>query len=113
MITEVIDMMLPEVLKTYLEAQNDHDTDRLVACFAENAKVRDEGEDIIGHAAIRAWKERVQAKYNLQVEPIRHWQDGEHDALTARVTGTFPGSPVELTYLFGIKDGLITSFRVQ
>ena len=103
---------LPSILETYFAAQNGHDIDRLVACFAADARVRDEGEDIAGHDQIRAWKERVRDKYHVTITPLRHRQDEGHDLVTARVEGTFPGSPIELTYQFDLNGGLIAALKV-
>lgn len=105
-------MTLPETLDIYFSAQNTHDIDRLVACFAPEAKVRDEGEDIVGRDAIRAWKQKVRDKYRFTTEPLRHWREDGSDLVRARVTGTFPGSPVELTYKFMLKDGMIARLEV-
>lgn len=105
-------MTLPSTLESYFSAQNMHDIDRLIACFAPDARVRDEGEDIVGRDAIRAWKEKVRDKYRFTTEPLRHWQEGGHDLVTARVTGTFPGSPVELTYRFMLRDDRISGLEV-
>lgn len=103
---------LPPVMEAYFSAQNTHDIDRLVACFAEDAKVRDEGEDIIGRTDIRKWKEKTSAKYKVTVEPLRIAEADGHFNVTAKVSGTFPGSPIELTYKFGLKNGLITTLEV-
>src|SRR6202040_3271137 len=54
---------LPEILDRYFAAQNCHDIDAMVACFASNAAVRDEAHDIVGTSAIRAWKKETSAKY--------------------------------------------------
>ena len=105
-------MTLPPLLQTYFAAQNMHDIDRLVACFAPDARVRDEGADIIGREQIRAWKEKVRDKYHLVIDPLHHRQEDERDFVTARIEGTFPGSPIELTYQFGLKDGQIASLEV-
>lgn len=105
-------MTLPETLDVYFAAQNTHDIDRLVACFAPDAKVRDEGEDIVGRDAIRAWKQKVRDKYHFTTEPLRHWQEDGSNLVRARVAGTFPGSPVELTYKFTLKDGMIAGLEV-
>ncbi len=51
---------LPGILDRYFKAQNAHDIDAMVACFAPDAVVRDEGHDIVGTDAIRAWKNRDQ-----------------------------------------------------
>lgn len=103
---------LPTILHTYFDASNAHDVDRMVACFAEDARVRDEGEDVVGHAAIRRWKEKVTAKYNTTSEVLRHEIADGADLVTAKVSGTFPGSPIELTYRFGLEQGRIVSLAI-
>jgi hypothetical protein len=40
-------------------------------------------------------------------------QDGETVLLTARLTGNFPGSPVELTYAFVLRDQRIVSLEIH
>ncbi len=105
-------MTLPSILEAYFNAQNAHDIDGLVACFARDAQVRDEGEDIVGHEAIRAWKEKVRDKYHVSIEPLSHWTKAGHDLVTARVAGTFPGSPIELTYRYDLRDGKIARLEV-
>ena len=104
---------LPTVLDRYFAAQNAHDTDALVACFAPNAVVHDEDADIVGTSAIRAWKEKASSKYRVTVEPLESREEGDRTVVVARVTGTFPGSPINLTYRFGIdKDGQISNLEI-
>jgi hypothetical protein len=95
---------LPAVLDRYFEAQNAHDIDALVACFAPDAVVQDEGEAIVGTAAIRAWKQQTSAKYQVTVEPLDCRREDGETVVVARVSGTFPGSPADLTYRFGLAD---------
>jgi hypothetical protein len=45
---------LPDILERYCAAQNDHDIDAMVACFAPDATVWDEGRVSVGTDAIRA-----------------------------------------------------------
>jgi len=47
-------LSLPGKLAAYFAAQNQHDIDTIVACFTPDARVRDEGADTVGPAAIRA-----------------------------------------------------------
>ena len=104
---------LPAVLERYYAAQNAHDIEALVACFAPDAVVHDEGEDIVGTAAIRAWKEKTSAKYQVTVEPLECRDESGTTIVVARVSGTFPGSPADLTYRFGLtEDGLIGALEV-
>jgi hypothetical protein len=104
---------LPTTISRYFAAQNAHDVDALVACFASNAVVHDEGADIVGTDAIRAWKEESSKKYRVTVEPLESREEGNRTVVVARVTGTFPGSPANLTYHFGIiEDGLIGTLEI-
>lgn len=48
---------LPSILSHCCAAQNAHDVAAMVACFALDAIARDEGEEIVGTDAVRAWKE--------------------------------------------------------
>jgi len=91
---------LPPVLDRYFAAQNAHDIDALVACFAPDAAVRDEGRDIVGPDAIRAWKMQTGAKYSITVEPLAVESEDDRTRVVARVAGNFPGSPLDLTYRF-------------
>lgn len=99
---------LPTTISSYFAAQNAHDVDAMISCFAPDAVVHDEGADMVGADAIRAWKEETSRKYRVTVEPLECREDGDKTVVVARATGTFPGSPVNLTYHFGIiEDGQI------
>lgn len=103
---------LPEVLARYFEASNAHDIDSMVACFAEDARVRDEGETFSGIAAIRRWKEKVTVKYNTTSDVLRHERKEGAHLVTAKVAGTFPGSPIELTFRFSLNAEHIAAMEM-
>jgi hypothetical protein len=50
---------LPTILQKYFQAQNAHDIEAMVACFAADATVRDESRDIIGADAIAPGRSRL------------------------------------------------------
>jgi hypothetical protein len=105
---------LAAILGRYFNAQNAHDIEAMVACFAPDAAVRDEGRDIIGMEAVRAWKKETSAKYRITAEPIESRSEDGRTIVVARVSGTFPGSPANLTYRFGFSaDGLINMLEVR
>ena len=86
----------------------------MVACFAPDAAVRDEGRDIIGTDAIHAWVRETDAKYRIAAEPLECSIDGKRTVVLVKVTGTFPGSPANLTFRFGLSgDGRISSLEVS
>jgi hypothetical protein len=105
---------LPGILQEYFQAQNAHDVEAMVACFAADGTVRDEGRDIIGDDAIRAWKVETSAKYRITVEPLERRAEAGKTIVVAKVSGTFLGSPANLTYRFGFSaDGRIRSLEIR
>ena len=62
--------------------------------------------------AIKAWKTAASAKYTYTSEPFALEQkDGEY-IVTSRVTGDFPGSPVDLRFIFRLERGKIASLEI-
>jgi len=104
---------LPAPIEIYLQADAGIDEGLFSACFAADAEVRDEGHTIRGLEAIKAWKREAKRKYQYQVSPLAVSQDGDTVFLTARLAGNFPGSPVELTYRFVLRDDRIASLDIR
>ena len=105
---------LPIVLQRYYYAENAHDIEAMVACFAPDALVRDEGRDIRGTEAVRAWKKETSAKYHISVEPLECSVEAGHAVVVVKVSGNFPGSPANLTYRFDLTaDGRISALEVR
>jgi hypothetical protein len=106
--------VLPDILDRHFAAQNAHDIEAMVACFAPDAVVRDEGKDIVGTQAIRAWKIETGAKYRITAEPLKSRPEAGRTVVVVEVSGTFPGSPAKLTYRFGLSaDGRVNALEVQ
>ena len=109
-----MNVSLPGVLDRYFEAQNAHAIDAMVACFAGDAAVYDEGRDYVGARAIRAWKEETSRRYHITAEPLECRAEDGSTIVVVRVSGTFDGSPTNLTYRFGLsEDGRIGSLEVS
>jgi ketosteroid isomerase-like protein len=106
-------LALPTPLSKYFEAQNAHDLDAMLSVFADHASVRDEGEDITGRAAIRAWIEETTRKYRVTVTPAGVSLADGRTIVTAQVSGTFPGSPIKLNYRFMIVDEKISNLEIN
>jgi hypothetical protein len=103
----------PEPVATYLAAVNTKNAEIFDLCFADDARVRDEGRDYRGLGAIKAWKRDTETKYRYLIEPLDVKVSGETVKLHALLTGDFPGSPVELDYTFTLANGKITSLEIQ
>jgi hypothetical protein len=105
---------LPIILQRYYDAQNAHDIEAMVACFAPDAVVRDEGRDMRGTEAVRAWKKETSAKYHISAEPLECRVEAGHAVVVVQVSGNFPGRPANLTYRFGFAvDGQISTLEVR
>ncbi len=65
-----------------------------------------------GRAAIAAWRAASIAKYSFTTEPLSLSAEGDVFTVTAKVTGTFPGSPVKLRFRFTVGDGLIAQLEI-
>jgi len=103
---------LPEPIAAYFEADKQN-SEALARCFTPRATVKDEGHTHTGLEAIKAWKEAASAAYTYTVQPLALDQEGGMHVVRARVTGSFPGSPIDLQYGFRLERGLIASLEIK
>ena len=103
---------LPEPLDAYFAAGNGRDIERITECFVPDARVHDEGEWREGHAEIARWAREAREKFDFTSTPLAVEGAADEPVVTALVEGSFPGSPVELRYRFGLRDGRIASLRI-
>ena len=108
-----MDVDLPTPIAIYLAAENSGDPEALAQCFAEDAVVRDEGQTIEGLAAIKRWKAETRKKYQHTVEPLASAQKDGKTIVTNRLTGNFPGSPIELEFVFTLDGDKIASLEIR
>ena len=106
-------MELPTAIAAYIAVSNAHDAAAGAACFADDAVVQDEGRERQGNAAIRGWMEEVSEKYRPAVEVIDVAETGDKTIVTGRVSGNFPGSPVELRYAFTLTGEKIARLEIR
>jgi ketosteroid isomerase-like protein len=106
-------LRLPESLTEYFSAANTDDPDRIAACFAEDAVVRDEGRDIHGRSAVRAWAEETRRKYRFRAEIVAVEAEADRTVVTAHLTGDFPGSPIDLRYRFKLAGRDIAALEIS
>jgi ketosteroid isomerase-like protein len=105
-------MDLPKPIAAYFEADRTRDADAVAACFATDGVVKDERKRHQGHEAIRRWKAEASTAYTYTVEPHTVGSEGGRAVVTSTVTGTFPGSPVDLRYLFVLKGDSIAELEI-
>jgi len=101
-----VTLALPRPIADYFAADT-ADCAAVAACFTADAVVVDERKTYTGRDAIAAWKAEAAAKYDYAAVPTALEPAGDRMIVTARVTGTFPGSPVDLRYAFTLSgDGI-------
>lgn len=103
---------LPEVIDAYFKADRQGDAQSIAACFTPDAVVVDEGNTYIGRDAIRQWMANASTQYTYTVEPFAMEQDEGRLVITSHLAGNFPGSPVDLRYIFVLKDGMIAGLEI-
>lgn len=99
---------VPAPLANYIEAANAGATAAVLASFSESAVVQDEGAEHCGYAAIRDWIEETVGKYHFHLTPLAVRETDDHVVLRCRVSGSFPGSPVELDF-----DAMISGEKIS
>ena len=105
-------MKLPKVIAGLIAAQDKYDSKAFTENFSDDAIVHDEGKTYHGKTEIRQWNEMTNAKYKTKYKPLEVTTEGDKITLTVKISGTFPGSPVKVTYCFIIEDGRIESLRI-
>ena len=103
---------LPRMLADYFAATNAHDVGAMIAAFAEDATVHDEGRVHAGVAAIRAWMKETIQKYDYKVEPVESSRSGSRAVVLVSLRGNFPGSPITLQYAFTLAGQKIARLEI-
>ena len=106
-------MDLPTPIAIYIAAENRGDAEALAQCFAGDAVVRDEGQTIEGLAAIKRWMAETKKKYQHTIEPLVSTQKDDKTIVTNRLSGNFPGSPIELQFIFGLDGNKIATLEIR
>jgi ketosteroid isomerase-like protein len=102
---------LPPAIAAYFDADAS-DANAVARCFSESAVVVDERREHRGRPAITRWKAEATAQYHYTSEPIAVDVSGPVVTVTARVTGDFPGSPVDLRYRFTLERAAIARLDI-
>ncbi|WUJ70204.1 nuclear transport factor 2 family protein [Kribbella soli] len=107
---------LPAAITKYLresDPQHKANAHDLLAAFATNATVVDDGKTYTGHDEIHRWRENEASQYTYTVE-LSHVEklDDDRYVVTTHLEGDFPGGVVDLIYRFTLADDLITMLEI-
>ena len=65
------------------------------------------GQEYQGRDSIRQWKQAADAKYRYVLQTVNVHKFGDLVTVRARLTGEFPGSPVEIEHIFTLSNNKI------
>ena len=102
---------LSQPIAAYFAADR-RDGDAVARCFTAGAIVKDEGHTHRGVAAIKRWRAEASAKYEYTSAPFASEEKDGKTIVTSRLTGNFPGSPVNLRFFFAIEGDKIASLEI-
>ena len=102
---------LPAPVAAYFAADTTS-AEAVAQCFADDAVVIDERQEYRGRTAIARWKAEASAKFRYSVERVGVHVSGDQTTVTGRVTGDFPGSPVDLQYRFTLEGDKIARLEI-
>ena len=98
----------------FVEATNRHDADALLAVFAPQATVIDDGSTYTGSDEIRQWIREHQIAPRITLDPIAYDEvGGGRVQLTASADGDFPGGPLPFVFHFTVGAGRVTALDVR
>ena len=104
---------LPPIIQSYIDASNAHDVPSILACFADDATVRDENTTHRGKIDIERWATETIEKYKFQFKPLSTEDRDNETVVAVEISGTFPGSPITLDYHFAIANEKIASLVID
>lgn len=105
-------IQLPYPIAAYFNADASREPQAVAACFSVDGLVKDERRTHLGREAIRRWKAEASTKFTYTVEPFAIANEGGRSVVTGRVAGDFPGSPVDLRYIFVLDEDCISKLEI-
>ena len=102
---------LPAPVAAYFAADTTG-AEAVARCFTDGAVVIDDRQEYRGRTAIARWKVEASTKFRYTVERLGVYVSGDQTTVTGRVTGDFPGSPVELQYHFTLEGDKIARLEI-
>jgi hypothetical protein len=106
-------MRLPTQLQSYFDANAALDLEAMVAAFTDKAIVRDEDRVHEGKDAIREWIRQATIAASAVAVPQAIVSEGRNHEVTTETSGSFPGSPVTLTFFFVLDADGIAELEIK
>jgi ketosteroid isomerase-like protein len=107
------DVVMAEVIRRYLEAHDQGDTDAALSAFTPDATVVDDGHEYIGADEIRQWLSTASTEFTYtRTFVAADALDANTWLVTNHLEGDFPGNAVDLRYRFVLRGHLISQLVI-
>lgn len=103
---------LPTPIATYAAANARLDADGMLAAFAPDAVVRDDGGHHVGHDKIKDWIKSATIAARAVFMPETWREEDGYIIVQGPTAGDFPGSPIRFTFRFKLRDSVIVGLEV-
>lgn len=104
---------LPQPIVTFYHASNTYDDALLASCFAEDARLVDEGKEYQGSEAVSGYIMKANRDAKVMTEITDCIVNNGETVVTAIISGSFAGSPIPLDFHFTLKDGKIKTLNIR
>ena len=105
---------LPTPIGAFFDAESRNDAEALGQAFAEDGVVLDEGHVIQGRPRHQALAGRDPKKISrTRWNRWRPKRMRDETIVTCRLSGSFPGSPIKVRFIFKLDGNAITSLEVR
>lgn len=103
---------LPKAVEAYFDADRSGNPELVANVFTKNGIVKDKGETHRGRDAIRRWMAGESQQYDYTVEPFLIATEQGKTVVTAHTVGAFPGSPIDLRFLFVVAGDKVAELEI-
>lgn len=103
---------LPTPIAAYAAANARLDAEAMLACFAPDAVVQDDGGRHAGRQEIRAWIDAATMRARAVFTPDACREEDGRFVVEGPTAGDFPGSPIRFTFRFALRDGAIAALEI-
>ncbi|WP_458095162.1 nuclear transport factor 2 family protein [Roseomonas sp. WA12] len=103
---------LPSPIAAYVAANARLDAEGMLAPFARDAVVRDDGGSHAGRDEIRTWIESATIASHAVFMPETWRERNGRTVVDGLTTGDFPGSPIRFTFSFLLQQDAIAGLEI-
>jgi hypothetical protein len=100
-------------ITNYVDANNDKNKIKLIGLFTREGTVIDEGIYYKGIDAIKIWRRKMNAAYDMTLEIVGGSNVKDGIMVDILYTGDFPGSPVIVEHHFILENNLIAYLKIK